>query len=272
MVAPTICPLNEGIAMLRFLWKRIVTWAIQTVLRLWALPAKRSLGQLIPLNRNPISYNFAKSAFVLSAAFSYFLGWMFLYYYLRYFRIDLLSADIPFHYFFIYSFAPIKYMLGHYNIIDWAAMFSVVIIASIVIRLIESHGVWSILPSILVPFLLFLLFIWGHELASAAANDHALTLRSYPSNTVNFVFKNSFKLLDSKDKRLRVFLELNADYRLHSILDTKERYFVFFQDKPSSNIDGKIVLGSTSAYAVSAKDVLFKEYYVEEQILGAKSE
>lgn len=67
------------------------------------------------------------------AVISYFTGWVYLYYYLNYFGFSIFEVEVPFHYFFVYSF-PILAPPIHFSI-PWIGLMILVVILYFVVRL-----------------------------------------------------------------------------------------------------------------------------------------
>ncbi len=172
--------------------------------------------------------------FFLIAVYLYFIGWIYTYYFLDHFNISFNTIDIPFYYFFVYSYSVITNWLS-------ITVFSISIIA------IYISGV--VYASKWIPiFIMLILFPIFFFLAGQTARSEAVKIRMGYANKITFFFKK-----DTINQYPSKFLEGNDKGKLKIIAQTKERFFVLYQ--PPSEGNGKeIPFGFV--YDVPRADVL----------------
>ena len=193
-------------------------------------------------------------------ALLYFLGWMNLFYYLRYYGVYLFSIDIPFHFFFIYSFSVIKYIIW---LIDDFLNIYVVLIAVFVI----PWMVWKFSPKAWVFIVvcaqkicalfghsagaavaLFILFVLGHQAAKTSGINHAEDIRSDPQPLIRIYLKPSHspekqsadaaKSDPSNTPMPNPFnddIQFDVTKRVTVLFATKKKYIFLVQRLPTSN-------------------------------------
>ncbi len=162
-------------------------------------------------------------------ALLYFLGWMTLFYYLEYYGIYLFSTDIPFHFFFIYSFSVIKYVVFYflnlvltYPILTGFLIFVAAIVVIVAkysshipvihphtskIELIKKQSITSVgeirralfSHSAGATVVLLILFILGHQAAKTSGISLAEALRDEPQPLVRVYLKPSAPEKQSAD-------------------------------------------------------------------------
>jgi len=136
-------------------------------------------------------------------ALLYFLGWMNLFYYLDYFGVYIFSIDIPFHFFFIYSFSVFKFAISAVdNVID-VRLLSALFLGLLLYVWLFCPQLKTDIPatinSLTMPlrhpigavFLLFILFVLGHLIAQADGITQAENLRANPQPLVKVFPKPS---------------------------------------------------------------------------------
>jgi hypothetical protein len=210
-----------------------------------------------------------KEYFIAIAALVYFMGWMFLYYYLLNFGIDIFAVDLPFYYFFVYAFAAIRHALVNPS---WAGWLAVLVIAAL---LIASR--WSGLaledgrqrPSLAyLPTFLGVIasagaYIFGHQPAYGAAAARAQAIRFDPPIEVQFHFRESPGLLRrlfpaKESPSLAALTEMTLDRSVTVILETTNRYFVLVQ--PLAIGDGADYRSAARVVEIGRDDVKFTEF------------
>jgi hypothetical protein len=211
-----------------------------------------------------------KEYFIVIAALVYFMGWMFLYYYLLNFGIDIFAVDLPFYYFFIYAFAAIRHALVNPS---WTGWLAILVIAAL---LIASR--WSglaledarkrrpslaYLPTFLGVIAIAGAFIFGHQSAYGAAASRAQAVRFDPAIAVQFHFRDSpgflRSLFPSKESpSIAALTEMTLDRPVTLILETTNRYFVLVQ--PVAIGDGADYRSAARVVEISRDDVKFTEF------------
>jgi hypothetical protein len=143
------------------------------------------------------------------AAILYFLGWMYLYYYLFEFGIDIFALEIPFYYIFVYSFAVIRHSFQ-------ANMAGVLIAASTAILV---YGVTRYFVPRAASFVLLAFassaFLLGHSAAISAARDRSEQLRFDPTSFVEVVFPSDNDVVKT-DQHLSRLNEVRSGQPRHS--------------------------------------------------------
>ena len=158
------------------------------------------------------------------AIFLYFIGWIYLYSLLNYFHIDILSINVPFHFFFIYSFAPIKFYFDQWPlVILYVVAFSLILyfvykILSIGNKFIKIYLIISVIA---------VFFFGGFAAASHAGAERAIELRRNPTENMHFVLHKPGEIGSKYFKD--TFAAYNDSLSLYKILETRDTYFVFHQ-------------------------------------------
>lgn len=162
------------------------------------------------------------SAFIVGF-YLYFIGWVYVYWLYSHFGISFTSLDIPVYYFFVYSYAVASYFPQIVKACTYSGLFfwvtsGVVAIVILLALLARTYSKKGILVVVFVA--LFPLFFC---LARGAAIEKAKEIRER-GRRVSFVFKT---------KQLRAyppeFVKANKDGNLKLLLQTKDKYYVFFQ-------------------------------------------
>ncbi len=183
---------------------------------------------------------FSQSQFIIGVCL-YFIGWIYIYYLYDNFGIPLSSVDIPFYYFFIYSYSAI---MNRFSIIVLILFFAI----SILIFTFYKKN-WIIFPVSI--FLFLILFL----LAQRQANQQAFLLRDGNARTIKFYLKGEqFNFYPEQ------FIKANKDEELKLFSKTKDKYFVFFQpkdEKPSKR------LGFAYVYEVPINEKVLAEIEIQ---------
>jgi len=156
------------------------------------------------------------------AAILYFLGWMYLYYYLFEFGIDIFALEIPFYYIFVYSFAVIRHSFQ-------ANMAGVLIAASTAILV---YGVTRYFVPRAASFVLLAFassaFLRGHSAAISAARDRSEQLRFDPTSFVEVVFPSDNDVVKT-DQHLSRLTKFDPASPATLIIASRDRYFLLLQ-------------------------------------------
>lgn len=168
------------------------------------------------------------SAAVISvvAAYLYFTGWVFAYFYYKDFGVSLLSLDMPLQYFFTYS----------YTVLDTGRGVTLVVLLLGAIYMyaakrLSSAGMIGLLVAAFP--LLFLA-------ARSVSHLESVRTRVAADFPVRLLFKNpeharSTRSADpaaSASPPLPELIDLSKDEKLHLLLETKDRLIVFYQPSP----------------------------------------
>lgn len=169
-------------------------------------------------------------------ALLYFLGWMFLYYYLLSFGIDIFALDIPFHYFFVYAFATIKF-----SSIKWPWIVAlcvllapvIIVVAHILIgrSKVTGNQFFLVIGTVLLAALVGAVFFLAHAGAQRTADWDYKKIRYAPAFSYEFRFRPNISLESSP--RLAglqsIQLDRSGSTKAIPIIETKDRYFVLIQ-------------------------------------------
>jgi hypothetical protein len=195
----------------------------------------------------------------VTVAYLYFLGWMFLYYYLLNFGIDIFSLDIPLHYFFVYSFATISFSWSRW----WWAVCLLGVAVPIVVVLAHflyasrTQSAAPVLRSILAGILLIVLigtvFFLGHLGSEQAGEARYRNLRFASKQSYEFDFRSGIAL--PSNPTLQALISFDPQRRAIPILETTDRIFVLVQ--PAAPAEGRDYRRSARVVEISRSDVLF---------------
>lgn len=197
------------------------------------------------------------------ATLLYFLGWMYLYYFLENFQISIISIDIPFHYFFIYSFATIKYIA--HNGINYIIIFLLLSFwVSYIIHTKIQNNNHTILYSSLLIF--FASLFCGHIASKNNAEEKAGLIKLFPANRTTLTLKGDLlkdvqQLTPDDVKSLRkcnfsaekinlIYLHmtttLHHKYPAQLIFSDKEKYYLYLRrclgSKTQTNPRGRVII------------------------------
>jgi hypothetical protein len=211
-----------------------------------------------------------KEYFVVIAALVYFMGWMFLYYYLYDFGIDIFAVDLPFYYFFVYAFAAIRHALVNPS---WTGVLAVAVIAALlvasrwsglVLRDGRERPWFAYLPTFLAVAAVAGAFVLGHQAAYGAAAARAQALRFDPGIEAQFHFRHVpgflHRLFASapENPSIAALADTDPDRPARVILETGNRYFVLVQ--PVADDDGADYRSAARVVEISRDDVKFVEF------------
>lgn len=217
-----------------------------------AAPTASKHGELFPSAIIPLFS-------VGSAALLYFTGWMYLYYYLLNFQIDMFSVDVPFYFFFIYSFATITYSWIHWKFAVLLFSFGAVTIA-VVSRLLViraegflSFSVRALLAIWLITSMVGVSFFLTHYAAERAAYAQYRERRFRFPTSWEFSFKKDVDV--PNDKFLSALKDFSPDAQIVPIIETSDRYYVLIQPTPAS--DGQTYRSAGRVIEIPRDEVLF---------------
>jgi hypothetical protein len=189
-------------------------------------------------SRAPDAFSILKNIVFLLALYLYFVGWLYSYYLFQEFGISLNSVDIPFYYFFLYS----------YSVLQTAWGFSVLVVGFILLFVFSAGNsnktALAITCMILFPALFYP--------ARAAAKREALSKRLGQAKSISFVLRQEAAEVVGKD-----FMELNTSGQLRLLTQTKDQFFVFYQ--PEGEEDE---IPYAKSYCISAADIVLAQVNV----------
>lgn len=174
---------------------------------------------------------------VVLAAWFYFAGWVYSYYYFRFFHIDIFEIDMPLEFIVVQSTSPILFATRNY----WGAFAAAVAPFLIIVWLI-AYGPEAPMPArrrflgrhrqkLDVVFGLAvaaILYFGGLSVAKIAANHQAREVWAADAPEIQFVFAAGEKDAIT-GSRLRA---ANDALDLRYLIATKDFYYVFIADKP----------------------------------------
>ena len=180
---------------------------------------------------------------LLISVYLYFSGWLYAYYLFLHFGVSLHSVDIPVYDYIIYSYSVLD-TKGGYAILGGVAVW---LLLAWFARYLPFSEVWvrrasAVLFVMLFPSLFYSLF----HCAKSAAENEARARREGNAFTIRFTLKQQ-----SSASLPKKFLECNNHGQLRLLIQTKERYFVFYQPEGE-----KGVLPYADTFDISRSDVL----------------
>jgi hypothetical protein len=170
--------------------------------------------------------------------YSYFMGWVYIYTFLGNFEIDILSVDIPFQYFFIYSFQPIETVIElswDWLVSDGLHIFAVLLatfLLAAIQKILLSFGIKPkvhINSTAVLYGVVFVAFFACFAAAKFAGDRRADELRRNPISNTHFVMKKD-ELLTDGGKHVEAFRSFNDKLALRRILESNDTYYVFYQE------------------------------------------
>jgi hypothetical protein len=173
----------------------------------------------------------------LMAIYLYFMGWIYAYYFFQHFGISLVSVDIPFYYFFVYSYTVIS------NISNNAVFIAV---GATIIYLFSTMYLkkWNVIWILAVVLIILLSFPAFFDLAKDTGEKKALELRRGNVNEIVFFFKKDTAKLYPQE-----FISANNKGELKLITQTKDLIYVFYQTPGEA-------LSHGLTYDISRTDIL----------------
>jgi hypothetical protein len=190
---------------------------------------------LLSLSRNLILF---------AAIYLYFIGWVHVHFFYSDFGISINSLDIPFYYFFIYSYAAFYYVFasiwGFLSLLVIAII--IIALARIIKKIPESITKCVILVCLIVLFSTF--FAMSKISGPREASDMRI---SKDNKKVTLVFKK-----DIAEQLPREFIEANESGNLKLLTQTKNRFYIFCQKPPEEG-------GLHTTYEISKADLYLAE-------------
>jgi hypothetical protein len=159
------------------------------------------------------TFSILRNVIFIAAIYCYFTGWTYSFYLFNHFGISINSVDIPFYYFFIYS----------YSVITNISAIIAIIATPIVILLVNSFAP-NFLKKLVPPFILIVLFLISFSIARQRANEESLSIRTGYAKTIIFVFKKDGVKFYSKE-----FMDANNNGKLKLLTQTNDRFYVIYQ-------------------------------------------
>lgn len=172
-------------------------------------------------NGNPsIDIGF-KEIVVISSVYLYFSGWTYIYFLFDGFGISLHAVDIPFYYFFVYS----------YSVIETHAISTMFVVVSLFVFLCFSRYMWS---KYLIAVLLVALFPATFYIARQTALKEVRNIRSeagasYPE--VRFTLKGAYPAKHSDQRSTISFDALNDGWSLKLLTHTSKYFYAVYVPK-----------------------------------------
>lgn len=214
---------------------------------------------------------------------TYFMGWMYLHYFLNYFGIELNSVSVDFYAYFVYSLAVIGPVFD--KLLKWASgNYSEVILISIVTILYLIFGrelfqhymtrapfkfrkVFLILMRrVAISLAIVFVFYTSYQLARAEARDFAQLLRFTNIRKVEIVFRS--KIIEGQRNRtndrysIKGLSSYSPKLPATLIFATKNKYFVLLQ--PISNFEDPDYLRQGRVLVLHSSDIVAFRHIVDE--------
>jgi hypothetical protein len=193
--------------------------------------------------------------FDVIAVFLFYLGWVYVYYLYYNFSVNVHALDIPLYYFFVYALPVIIT-----NKTDYLIAFAIVLIVLVVIkalapRLQRNHPRLreQQLSAVVITAFFLVLLVLSHAWAQEAAQVTAADMRSGNAKTIRFTFREDPTKLYPQE-----FIEANNTDKLKLVVQTKDRFIVFFQPESEEKV---LPMGST--YVVFNSDVRLANIEIE---------
>ena len=174
---------------------------------------------------------------VILAAWFYFVGWVYSYFYFRFFHVDIFEIDMPVEFVVVQSTSPIIYTLRHY----WYLLliFVLLIIAILFLALRNKRSLAA--PSrqlltqhkrgvelALAATVALILYYGGLKVAKVAGTEQAQHVWSAEAPEIQFSFAKDEAELMASSRLGRA----NDAYELRYLFATKDFYYVFIAEKP----------------------------------------
>ncbi len=197
---------------------------------------------------------FIKLSLVYGTAIFYFSGWMYLYYFLRFFEVSIFSVDIPFHYFFVYSFAIVRFV--EVGLLPQTGSTYVTVIGAVLAfacAMGNKESIRRLSPVFLIISLLSLFFVVT-EVARNAADHHVTAIRRERTSAIRLTF-DAGKLKTSDGAADLV--ALSSDNQLIPVFETPKVLLVFHQPTDPREPPETLIMGSL--FVVDKSALLFSE-------------
>lgn len=173
---------------------------------------------------------------IVLAAWFYFIGWVYTYFYFRFFHIDIFEIDLPLEYIFVQATTPVVFVFGNY----WLYFGAAAIVSAIVFFCIRRsskrpavafrefiHKHKRTLEFPCVALVVVAVYVGGFEIAQLAANNRTREVWISDAPEIQFFFTSDEKGAIEKTK----LSDLNDAFALRYLLATKDFYYVFIAEK-----------------------------------------
>jgi|GEM_PF-2476807 len=187
---------------------------------------------------------FGNIIFVI-AIYLYFIGYIFNYWFLRYFGIAFQSVDVQFHHMFIYSYSTIFTWRIFYTL--HGGVFFIISICVIWLSFFcpKCIRVKKNIKNIILTIFLISLIPFSYLLARQEGTWNAKEIQKGSSKTINFTFKK-----DAFARYPEEFITANDKNKLRIVVTTKDRFYVIHQlDEGTGKLPGLV-------YDIPRADVL----------------
>jgi|ERR1035441_552339 hypothetical protein len=151
----------------------------------------------------------------IAAAYLYFTGWVYAYFYYKDFGVTLVSLDMPLQYFFVYAYTPLATLWG----------VCVVLLMAGAVYLYAAKKVGTILLSSALILVFPILFF----IARGVAHDLSIQRRSNPARKVRMLLKHPDAAAVNLDPVNPGVVHSLGREEFQLLFETKDRFIVFFQ-------------------------------------------
>jgi hypothetical protein len=153
------------------------------------------------------------------AAYLWFVGWVYAYFFYKDFGVGLISVDTPLQYFAVYSYTVLSAKSG-------------IIVVLMVLLLFCLYDA-GILPRALLIALLILALPVLRYRAEAIAHTDSQRLRGHPETIMRLAFKDPAAANTGAGRGEAIsipqLLTLEATEQLHLLVETKDRVVMYYQ-------------------------------------------
>ena len=187
---------------------------------------------------------------VIAAITLYFTGWLYIHSFYNIFGLSSLSLEIPFHYFFVYSYLVIAHAYSKVIADVFSTSVFIAILLAMVAFAIFLRGTFApahvkrISVILLIVIVLPAFLYQARKNAIELAMERSKEVRRGKAPKIMFVLKKETARVYPEE-----FINANKDGGLRLLLHTKERYYAFFQPPGEA-------LAVGSVYDVSRNHVL----------------
>lgn len=176
---------------------------------------------------------------LLISIYLYFSGWLYAYYLFWHFGVSLHSVDIPVYDYIIYAYSVLDTKWSLAVLVGGVAVW----LLAVWLERICGPALSKRRATIAIGLLLFPSLLYS---AKSAAENEALARREGNALTIRFTLKP-----EATPSLPRDFSEHNTQGQLRLLIQTKERYFVFYQPEGE-----KEVIPYANTFDISRSDVL----------------
>jgi hypothetical protein len=191
-----------------------------------------------------------RNVILIQSIYIYFMGWTYAFYLFNHFGISLNSVDIPFYYYFAYSYSVITETSAIKLVV--AAFFAIYLVTSFAPSYFKKWGLTFYFKKWGLTLLLIVLFPIFFSIAKERADKEALYKRMGYAKTVSFVFRK-----DATKSYPNEFINANNRGKLKLLIQTNDRFYVIYQPQG----EGKAIpYGFT--YDIARADILLAKIEV----------